>query len=60
MLSDYFDPREKKWVELRKFVYADGTTDPPLPLRDTPDQVRQTEGSAAPSAKVAAWSVRLT
>lgn len=38
VLSDYFDPREKKWVELRKFVYADGTTDPPLPLRDTPDQ----------------------
>ena len=35
--TEAFDPDTKNWIQFSDFIYADGTTNPPLLLRDEPE-----------------------
>ena len=37
-LSDYLDPLTKEWVNIRPYFFQDGSNNPPVLLRTTPEQ----------------------
>ena len=38
VITEYFDPDLKDWVEINPFVYSDGSNSPPELLRSVPEQ----------------------